>query len=160
MPSSFGIELCYCNTHRKRDEEAAFYLKARLLVNNLKKGAGDKKSFLVYRVKLKGGKKVTEKDIWVGAEVIAKVKIVNYNNNTPETDAGGEIVSATGEKPEIKTHVVSVAEALAAAKALADNTTSVDKYTITGYIVSVDANGLYLSDTKGAVAASKDNFLV
>lgn len=126
----------------------------------LKKGAGDKKSFLVYRVKLEGGKKVTDNDIWVGAEAIAKVKIVNYNNNTPETEAGGEIVSVTGEKPEIKTHVVTVAEALAAAKALADNTTSVDKYTITGYIVSVDAKGLYLSDTKGAVAASKDNFLV
>ena len=130
----------------------------------IKKGDSDTKSFLVYRATLDndifGRTKVTEDDIWVGAEVIAKVKIMNYNNTVPETESGGSIVSITGTKPDIKTIEVTVAEALAAAKALADNTTSTDKYVITGYIVGTDSKGFYLSDTKGEITPTKDDFLV
>lgn len=130
----------------------------------LTKGASDTKSFLVYRAVLDketyGTSTVTENDIWVGAEVVAKVKIVNYKSNTPETSSGGTIVSVKGTKPEIKTIEATVEEALAAAKALGDNTTSTDKYAITGYIVATDAKGFYLSDTKGEITATRDNFYV
>ena len=120
--------------------------------------------FLVYRAvmskDLKADGKVTEDDIWVGAIVTAKVKIVNYNNSIPETSKGGEIVKVEGTKPEIETHVVTVAEAVAATKALEEGAVSVDKYVITGYIVDTDSQGFYLSDTKGEIEATQDDFLV
>ena len=130
----------------------------------LTKGASDAKSFLVYRAVLDqenfGTSKVTENDIWIGAEVVAKVKIVNYKSNTPETSSGGTIVSVKGTKPEIKTIDATVEEALTAAKALGDNKTSTDKYAVTGYIVATDAKGFYLSDTKGEITPTNDNFYV
>ncbi len=130
----------------------------------LTKGASDAKSFLVYRAVLDkdtfGTTKVTEDDIWIGAEVVAKVKIVNYNSNTPETSSGGTIVSVKGTKPVIETIDATVEEALAAAKALGDNKTSTNKYAVTGYIVATDAKGFFLSDTKGEITATNDNFYV
>lgn len=125
----------------------------------LKPAAGKTVKFLVYRVTLENNGKVTDNDIWVGAEVTAKVKIVTYNN-IPETDQGGEIVKVEGTKPEIKTHEVTVAEAVAACKAMGENTTSTDKYIITGYIIAVDSSGFYLGDTKGKVTPTQDDFLV
>lgn len=130
----------------------------------LTKGASDTKSFLVYRATLDkdiyGTTKVTENDIWIGAEVVAKVKIVNYKSNTPETSSGGTIVSVKGTKPVVNVIDATVEEALTAAKALGDNKTSTDKYAITGYIVAVEASGFYLSDTKGAITATRENFYV
>ncbi len=130
----------------------------------LTKGASDTKSFLVFRATLDkdiySTTKVTENDIWIGAEVVAKVKIVNYKSNTPETSSGGTIVSVKGTKPVVNVIDATVEEALTAAKALGDNKTSTDKYAITGYIVAVEASGFYLSDTKGAITATRENFYV
>lgn len=100
--------------------------------------------------------------IGVGSEVLLGGHLVNYNGNTPEYVAGTKVYEMTeGYQP--KTIVATVAEALAAAKALAENSTSKDKYEITGYITAVDASGakgFYMSDVKGAVEPSKDQFLV
>ncbi len=119
---------------------------------------GDK--FLVYRATLENGGKVTDDDIWVGAIVTAKVKIINYNNNTPETNQGGEITNVEGTKPITETVEATVAEALAACKALEANTTSTNKYIITGYIAAVTSSGFYMSDTKGEITPTNDDFLV
>lgn len=119
------------------------------------KASGSDPSFIVYRVK-KGedAQKVTEDDIWVGGTALAYATIYNYNGNTPETKEG-YFVSCTGEKIEAQTHEVNVAGAIDACKALSENSTSVDKYVITGYIVDKDASSFYMSDTKGAATYDK-----
>ena len=119
---------------------------------------GDK--FLVYRATLTNGGKVTDDDIWVGAIVTAKVKIVNYNSKVPETSQGGEITNVEGTKPTIQTIEATVAQALTACKALDANSTSTDKYVITGYITAVTSSGFYMGDTKGKVTPTNDDFLV
>jgi uncharacterized protein Veg len=120
----------------------------------------DGKKFLVYRVKGIDGAKVTEDDIWVGATVTAKVKIVNYNNNTPETEQGGNLTKVEGTKPVVETIEATVAEALTACKALDPNSMSTNKYVITGYIVDVTSTGFYMSDTKGEITGTNDDFFV
>ncbi len=122
--------------------------------------AKDGEKFLVFRATLVDGGRVTENDIWVGAVVTAKVKIVNYNGNTPETNQGGEITSVEGTKPTTQTIEATVAEALAACKALDANTASTDKYIITGYITAVTSSGFYMGDTKGKITPTNDDFLV
>lgn len=95
-----------------------------------------------------------------GSEVLVKGKLVNYNGKTPELDSGGSILTATAGQ-QAQTIQATVAEALAAAKALGENITSDDKYEITGYITSVvPGSGFYMSDTKGAVDPSQEQFLV
>lgn len=132
----------------------------------LKANSGDDAKFLVYRAvlskdfKADGSTKVTDEDIWVGATVTAKVKIVNYNNSVPETEQGGEITKVEGEKITVKDIEATVAEAIAATKALDANATSVDNYIITGYIVATSSEGFYIADTKGAITPTKDDFLV
>lgn len=134
----------------------SYYLKAE----------GSATKFLVYRAvlskdfKADGSTKVTDDDIWVGATVTAKVKIVNYMGNTPETSSGGEITKVEGTKPEIHDIEATVAEAVAATKALDPNTTSTDNYIITGYVVATSSEGFYIADTKGAITPTQDNFLV
>ena len=120
----------------------------------------DGKKFLVYRVKGIDGADVTDDDIWVGATVTAKVKIVNYKGNTPETEQGGNLTKVEGTKTVVETINATVAEALDACKALDANSTSTSKYAITGYIVATDSQGFYLSDTKGKITPTKDDFLV
>ena len=132
----------------------------------LKANSGDDAKFLVYRAvlskdfKADGSTKVTDEDIWVGATVTAKVKIVNYNNSVPETEQGGEITKVEGEKITVKDIEATVAEAIAATKALDANATSVDNYIITGYIVATSSEGFYIADAKGAITPTKDDFLV
>ena len=131
----------------------------------LKANSGDAK-FLVYRAvlskdfKADGSTKVTDEDIWVGATVTAKVKIVNFKNSVPETEEGGEITKVEGEKITVNNIEATVAEAIAATKALDANATSVDNYIITGYIVATSSEGFYIADTKGAITPTKDDFLV
>ena len=126
----------------------------------LEPAEGKTEKFLIFRATLKDGGKVTDDDIWVGAVAVAKVKIVNYNNNILETSSGGEIVSVEGTKPEIHTHEVNVAQAVDACKAMEANSTSTDKYVITGYIAAVTADGFYLKDAKGKITPTQDDFLV
>ena len=113
--------------------------------------AGGKK-FLAYRLKLgKDGDNVTDEHIWVGGTATIYVSIVNYQSNTPESSAGW-LVTCTGEKQTVQNHVVNVAEAIEACKALGANGSSdgKDTYEITGYIVAVSGADFFLSDTKGA----------
>ncbi len=128
----------------------------------LKKGENDTASFMIYQAKLDDTKftsaTVTDDDIWVGAEVVAKVKIINFKGTVPETNSGGTIVSIKGTKPTRTITESNVADALSATKKLGVNRCSDYKYTVTGYITSTDSYGFYLSDTKGEVEASRENF--
>lgn len=128
----------------------------------LKKADADKTAFMIYRAVLDKEtfktETVTDNDIWIGATVTAKVKIVNYGGNTPETSSGGYIVKVEGVAP--KTIDSNVADALTAAKALDANKTSFDKYVVTGYIVGTDdSDGFYLTDDKTVAKVSNDNSL-
>ena len=112
------------------------------------------KKFLAYRVKLgEAGTNVTADDIWIGGTATIFCNMYNYNGNTPENSAGW-LVSCTGEKQQIQNHEVNVAQAIEACKALGANGASdgKDTYDVTGYIVYVDGNNYYLSDTKGATS--------
>lgn len=157
------------------ETEKFFYIKGT--VDSFSDGPSNKHGNVTYKLKsdtsekftvfravmskdLKADGKVTEDDIWVGAIATVKAKIVNYNNNTPETSQGGEIVKVEGTKPVIETHNVTVAEAIAATKALEGNAVSVDKYVITGYIVATSADGFYIADAKGKINPTQDDFLV
>ena len=95
-----------------------------------------------------------------GSEVLVCGHLVNYKSNTPEYPQGSKILTATeGLQPQ--TITATVAEALAVAKALPANNTSFDKYEITGYITNIKAgSGFYMSDTKGAVTPTNEDFLV
>ena len=113
-----------------------------------------------YRVKPAQGATFDVTKIAAGSQVLMKGKLMNYNGNTPEYPDSAVILSAT-EGQQAQTIVATVAEALAVAQALDANTSTNDKYEVTGYITSVVPNsGFYMSDTKGAVPASKDQFLV
>lgn len=93
-------------------------------------------------------------------EVLVSGYLLNYGGNTPELATGGKIHSATGGK-QAETHTVTTAEALAVAKALANNSSTIDTYIITGYIVNVVSAGtFYMHDNKGAQSASKELFEV
>lgn len=93
-------------------------------------------------------------------EVLVSGYLLNYGGNTPELATGGKIHSATGGK-QAQTFTVTTAEALEAAKALQANTSTIDTYIITGYIVNVVSAGtFYMHDTKGAQSASKELFEV
>ncbi len=117
---------------------------------------GKTSKFLIYQAKGKDSAEVKEGDIWVGAEAVAKVKIVNYKSKTPETSSGGELVSVTGTKTVVQTKTATVAEAVTAALAISENNlASVDKYIVTGYVTGIYAAwddgyknmSVYMSDT-------------
>ena len=113
-----------------------------------------------YRVKPAEGATFDVTKIAAGSQVLMKGKLVNFGGNTPEYPNSAVILSAT-EGQQAQTIVATVAEALAVAQALDANTSTNDKYEVTGYITSIVPNsGFYMSDTKGAVPASKDQFLV
>ena len=104
-----------------------------------------KDTVTVYRAKPATG--VDYSVISSGSEVLVTGNLINYNGNTPEVNQGGTILSATqGYVPQYVN--ATVAEALAAAKALPDNAVSDDYYVITGYIAFLkSAKEFYLSDT-------------
>jgi len=59
--------------------------------------AGDTDEFYVFRVMYIGGEKFSSEDqLKVGDEVVVYAKLVNYKGNTPETNAGGKIISING----------------------------------------------------------------
>ena len=93
---------------------------------------GSAKTFQAYMVK-------TIQPAGVGLKNGAKVKVTgyvtNYNGTTPELKDGAVEIVEGGE--QIVATEVTVAEALAAAKALEQNKTSEGVYAITGYISSI-----------------------
>ncbi len=97
--------------------------------------------------------------IAAGSEVLVSGTLVLYNGTTPEINQGGTIHSAT-EGDTAQEIEATVAEALAACMALTANTSSNDIYIITGYVVAVTSDGFYMSDTKGEITPTQDDFLV
>ncbi len=93
---------------------------------------GSAKTFQAYMVK-------TVQPAGVGLKNGAKVKVTgyvtNYNGTTPELKDGAVEIVEGGE--QIVATEVTVAEALAAAKALEQNKTSEGVYAITGYISAI-----------------------
>ena len=59
--------------------------------------------FLIYRLTVESAEAVE-----VGDEIVVLANIVNYNNNTPETTAGGTLVSCVKPEPEQTSEVVSL----------------------------------------------------
>jgi len=60
--------------------------------------SGYSAKFKVFRIKSFGGEAFTGSETFKeGDVVVVKAKIVNYNGNTPETNAGGELVTINGK---------------------------------------------------------------
>ena len=91
--------------------------------------AGDAKTIQAYSSTMPAGVSLDK-----GAEVYVTGTLKNYNG-TPEIDHG--TVTAISGAQEIVAQEVTVAEALAAAQALAANATSEGYYAITGYISGI-----------------------
>lgn len=102
--------------------------------------------FLAYRVKKgEAGADVTADDIWVGGTATIYCNFYAYQGNTYENSTG-YLVSCTGDKPIIETHEVTASGAVAACKALDENSSSTDIYVVTGYVANNDGSSLYLVD--------------
>lgn len=123
----------------------------------IKDTKGDK-GFECYKIKHEDGSSLTDDDVWVGAEVIVKGVLTVYKGQV-ETDTG-IFVENTGKgaaKPEArKTITATVAEAVAAGKALEDGDSAWDYYKVTGYVASVVDTNVWIADEKGSTAANKD----
>lgn len=96
----------------------------------------------VYRGYYLGGQKFTSNDqLAVGAEVIVKGNLMNYNNITPEIGTGNQIISYNGETydapegPAAPTGTITVAQAL---KLLEDGWNGEDLITVKGIISSIN----------------------
>ncbi len=99
---------------------------------------GGTTNLLVYRCKSSAADYVL-----VGDEVIIKGKLKNYKGDTPEYDAGCEIVSLVqgeghqGSVPETPEEI-DVAKALQIIDALEDGKTTDKEYIVTGKVVSIE----------------------
>ena len=100
----------------------------------------DAEAFTVYRLKVEEAKAT---EIVAGAAVVVKGYLKNYvsnGNHTYEMDAAGELISVTAPETPIEEPTateVNVAQALAATKALADNTKSEGLYQVSGLVKEV-----------------------
>lgn len=122
------------------------------------KDAEGNKGFECYKILHEDGSFLTDDDIWIGAEVIAKGALTVYSGQA-ETDTG-IFVENTGNgaaKPEArKTITATVAEAVAAGKALEDGASTWDYYKVTGYVVIAEGTNVWIADEKGSTAAKTD----
>ena len=114
---------------------------------------GSKKTFEAYKFKTlePAGKAIAE-----GAKVKVTGYVTNYNGTTAEIKDGAVEILSGGE--EVKTIKATVAEAITAAEALANNAVTTDLYEITAFIADVayaySADygniSLWLTDTEGS----------
>lgn len=74
----------------------------------------------------------------LGDTVLVRGKLQNYNNSKIEIASGKVEIIAKGDI-KTNTYEVTVAEALAAAQALANSAVSADTYVITGYVDSISS---------------------
>lgn len=122
------------------------------------KDAEGNKGFECYKILHEDGSFLTDDDIWIGAEVIAKGTLTVYNGQA-ETDTG-IFVENTGKgasKPEArKTITATVAEAVAAGKALEDGASTWDYYKVTGYVAIAEGTNVWIADEKGSTAGKTD----
>lgn len=116
---------------------------------------GSKETFEAYKVK---NFTPVGKEIALGSQVKLTGKVTNYNGKTAEIKDGSvEIIDGV----DIQVTEATVAEALAACKALAQNASSTETYAITGFITSIarefsDQYGnisFWMSDQAGDEAA-------
>ena len=122
------------------------------------KDAEGNKGFECYKILNEDGSFLTDDDIWIGAEVIAKGALTVYSGQA-ETDTG-IFVENTGKgapKPEArKTITATVAEAVAAGKALEDGASTWDYYKVTGYVAIAEGTNVWIADEKGSTAGKTD----
>ena len=142
-----GVVERFYNAPGSRDDGmVAFYLE---------KEANDGGQFEVYKCFGKDEAKLTDDDIWVGAEVVVTGVITYYAGaNQPETSSA-TLISVSGEKPADPINIdASVADALKVGKELADGASTWDYYTVTGFAVLKDSsNNVFLADSADASTA-------
>lgn len=121
---------------------------------------GSETIFTAFQVYGPGKKKFTSMDqLKEGDEVVVCGKVVNYKGNTPETVGKGAayVYSINGEgRTDIPTEAIEIscAKAVELCNALGDGESSVETYSITGYITDVFANvskgqqSFWMADTK------------
>lgn len=119
----------------------------------LKPASEGGEQFEAYKILKEDGSSVSDAEVFPGAIVTFKGQITKYKDQI-ET-VSGTYVSTEGTAPEIKTHEVSVAEAITVGKALKDGNSTYDKYTLTAYVISAAGNNVYLADTKDETDTSK-----
>ena len=124
-------------------------------------GANGGTKFYVYRALYLGNKRFANGDeqIKIGDDVIVCGKVYNYNGSTPETVTGKAFLyslngkSAGGGGP-VTGIEVTCAKAVELTNALADNASSSETYSVTGYItevvgsVSKNQQTFWMADTK------------
>ena len=114
--------------------------------------------FEVYKCLGADGKTpLTDDDIWVGGTATAYGDFAVYNGQYETSSA--TFVSCEGNKPQPrKTVEATFADALAAAKALADGADTYDYYQFPAYATKKDGSDYYLTATKGeAITDAKEN---
>ena len=125
-------------------------------------GANGGTKFYVYRALYLGNKKFANGDeqIKIGDDVIVCGKVYNYNGSTPETVTGKAFLyslngkSAGGGGGSVTGIEVTCAKAVELTNALADNASSSEVYSVTGYItevvgsVSKNQQTFWMADTK------------
>ena len=124
-------------------------------------GANGGTKFYVYRALYLGNKRFANGDeqIKIGDDVIVCGQVYNYNGSTPETVTGKAFLyslngkSAGGGGP-VTGIEVTCAKAVELTNALADNASSSETYSVTGYItevvgsVSKNQQTFWMADTK------------
>lgn len=119
----------------------------------LQKASTDAKQFEVYKATKENGDLLTDDDIWVGAEVLAKAKIYYYaDGNQAETSGDTHFVRVTGgaEKPSERiVNEVTFAQALSAGAALGDGADTYNYYQFDAYVSAKDGSNYFLTATQG-----------
>lgn len=128
----------------------------------LQKASTDAQRFEVYKATKEDGTLLTNDDIWVGAEVLAKAQIYYYNDGKQaETSGTTHFVRITGgaPKPSPRTTVqATFAQALSAGAALADGADTYDYYQFDAYVSAKEGSNYFLTATQGEelVSATSD----
>lgn len=122
------------------------YGNATFYITDTKEGNTEK--FYCYRVMYLDGAKFSSADqLKVGDEVVVYAQLLNYSGNTPETNAGGKIISINGgATPEGKYFGVSATNI----NAKCDATSA--SFTVTGNVkwtASIDNSAFKLDKTSG-----------
>jgi len=121
----------------------------------LQKASADAQKFEVYKATKEDGTLLTDDDIWVGAEVLAKAQIYCYKDGDKyqaETSGTTKFIRITGgaPKPSPRTTVqATFAQALAAGAALADGADTYDYYQFDAYVSAKEGSNYFLTATQG-----------
>ena len=140
------------------EEYSTQYGNATFYISDNGNNSGTK--FYIYRALYLNNKKFANGDeqIKIGDEVVVCGKVYNYNGSTPETVTGKAYIyslNGTGGGGSTPTGIeVTCSKAVELTNALADNATSSETYSVTGYItevvgsVSKNQQTFWMADTK------------